>query len=184
MDKLTKDVLESLLPTCEDIEAFRDSVLSQDGQTEINAILDPIQETWEKIRLKFGKKDSYLFYAVSGSFASEAWMKGDKEFGEISGTSFQAVTSDDGGEYNIRKYDVQRIKSFEEFKTLWDNSCDVFKLVVRLYEHKPKFDGPGKYINWIGHIQCVKLYADKLPIDQIRDYFVEKFGYDKDKLMF
>lgn len=184
MEKSTKDFLESLLPTCEDMEAFRDSVLSQDGQTEINAILDPIKNMLDNIRLKFGVKDNYLFYAVGGSFASEAWMKGDKEFGEISGTSFRAVTSDDGGEYNIRRYGVQRIKSFEEFKTLWDNSCDVFKLVVRLYEHKPKFEKPSKYIDLVEDMSSIKFAAKKFSLDEIRDYFIEKFGYDKDKLMF
>ena len=181
MEKSTKKILESLLPTCEDPQTFCDSVLSQDGQTEINAILEPLKNMWDNIRLKFGKKDSYLFYAVGGSFASEAWMKGDKEFHEIAGTSFQAITSDDGGQYNINKYGVQRINSFEEFKTLWDNSCDVFKFVVNLYEHQPKFVKPSTYIDWLGQIKCVKFYAEKFSIREICDYFSERYGYDRDK---
>ena len=39
---------------------------------------------------------SVLFYAVAGSFASDAWIESDERFAEISGETFLAITADDG----------------------------------------------------------------------------------------
>ena len=74
----------------------------------------------KKTYLNYGVyKDSILFLALRGSFASKAWTESDEHFAQIAGTSFQACTSDDGQVYNIGKHNIRRLKSDEEFEQLW-----------------------------------------------------------------
>lgn len=77
-------------------------------------------------------KDTILFKALGGNFASKAWMESDEAFHQIAGTSFQALTSDDGKVYNIGKYDIRRLKSDEEFEELFKAAHPAFRIFLKV----------------------------------------------------
>ena len=82
-------------------------------------------------------KDSILFMALGGNFASKAWTESDERFAQIAGTSFQALTADDGKIYNIGKRDIRRLKSDEEFETLLKTAHPAFRIFIKV-EALPK----------------------------------------------
>lgn len=82
-------------------------------------------------------KDSILFMALGGNFASKAWTESDERFAQIAGTSFQACTADDGKIYNIGKYDIRRLKSDEEFEELLKKAHPAFRIFIKI-EALPK----------------------------------------------
>ena len=71
----------------------------------------------------------YLVKVFDASFASEAWLKGDKEFKEVSGTKFCGLFGDTGKEETCDKCNIRRITSIEEFNKLYNESSLMFKLV-------------------------------------------------------
>lgn len=90
------------------------------------------ESLWEKIYLNFGvyvfgKK--LLFQALPGLFASTAWIEGDKEYNQILGQKFEAITGDDNGSYNLDRNKIRRLKSLEEFNDLLnsENTCESFR---------------------------------------------------------
>lgn len=91
-------------------------------------------------------KDSILFLALGGNFASKAWTESDESFAQIAGTSFQACTADDGKVYNIGKYDIRRLQSDEEFETLLKQAHPAFRIFIKV-EALPKT--VRKSWNWI-----------------------------------
>jgi hypothetical protein len=82
-------------------------------------------------------KDSILFMALGGNFASKAWTESDEAFHQIAGTSFQAVTADDAKIYNIGKYDIRRLNSDEEYEKLLKEAHPAFRIFIKL-EALPK----------------------------------------------
>jgi hypothetical protein len=96
--------------------------------------------------LNFGVyKENILFMALGGNFASKAWTESDEAFGQIAGTSFQAVTADDAQVYNIGKYDIRRLKSDEEFEELLKTAHPAFRIFIKI-EQLPKT--VSKNIKW------------------------------------
>ena len=76
-----------------------------------------------------------LAYVVGGSFAGDAYRKGG--MAEIAGTSFLAITADDGKEYNIGKYNVSPATD-EQIAELTKTAHPAFRIIVELDQLKTK----------------------------------------------
>ena len=91
-------------------------------------------------------KNETLAYVVGGSFASDAYRKGGMEaMSEISGTSFLAITADDGKQYNIGKANVSPATD-EQISKLLPKACSAFRIIVTLDQLKTK--DVKSYIRW------------------------------------
>lgn len=100
------------------------------------------QETY----LQYGVyKDNILFKALGGNFASQAWTESDERFAQIAGTSFQALTADDGKVYNIGKYDIRRLASDEEFERLLKAAHPAFRIFIKVNDLPMTI---SKYMKW------------------------------------
>ena len=83
----------------------------------------------------YGKQNSILFYAVPGTFASDAWRTGDKTAYEaVLGSKFTAITADDGREYNIGRQSLERISSQKELDELLSKAHPHFVLYLKCDE--------------------------------------------------
>jgi hypothetical protein len=142
----------------------------------------------QSIYLNYGVyKDSILFMALGGNFASKAWTESDEAFAQIAGTSFQACTADDGKVYNIGKYDIRRLKSDEEFETLLKEAHPAFRIFIKV-EALPKTI--AKYVEWNKYQNS--LYAvyndlkEKYPNEdvesQLYEYYAKDFGATPEEL--
>ena len=91
-------------------------------------------------------KNETLAYVVKGSFAGDAYRKsGMKAMAEIAGTSFLAITADDGKEYNIGKDNVSPVTD-KQFSELFPKAHPAFKIIVNLEQLKTK--DMKSYIRW------------------------------------
>lgn len=126
-------------------------------------------------------KDSILFMALGGNFASKAWTESDEKFEDTLGTSFQALTGDDGKVYNIGRDNIRRLTSDEEFETLLKQAHPAFRIAIKI-EALPKT--VSKYIKWSMYRDS--LYAvynnmkAKYPNEdveaQLYEYYAKDFG--------
>lgn len=107
-------------------------------------------------------KDTILFKALGGNFASRAWMESDEAFHQIAGTSFQALTSDDGKVYNIGKYDIRRLKSDEEFETLLKTAHPAFRIFIKVEALPKTID---KYIKWCEYQNTLAAVYDSVRVE-------------------
>ena len=83
-------------------------------------------------------KNETLAYVVEGSFAGDAYRKGGMAaMAEIAGTSFLAITADDGKEYNIGKYNVSPATD-EQIVELTKTAHPAFRIIVELDQLKTK----------------------------------------------
>jgi len=83
-------------------------------------------------------KNETLAYVVGGSFAGDAYRKGGMAaMAEIAGTSFLAITADDGKEYNIGKYNVSPATD-EQIAELTKTAHPAFRIIVELDQLKTK----------------------------------------------
>lgn len=83
-------------------------------------------------------KNETLAYVVGGSFAGDAYRRGGMAaMAEIAGTSFLAITADDGKEYNIGKYNVSPATD-EQIAELLKTAHPAFQILVELDQLKPK----------------------------------------------
>lgn len=73
----------------------------------------------------------YLVKVTGGYFASDAWMKGDKEYFDVAGTKFGGVFGDDGKKAHCDKCHIRRLQSDEEFEKLYESACPEFKFVMK-----------------------------------------------------
>lgn len=132
-------------------------------------------------------KDSILFMALGGNFASKAWTESDEAFAQIAGTSFQAVTADDGKVYNIGKYDIRRLKSDEEFETLLKQAHPAFRIFIKV-EALPKTI--SKSMTWSMYQNSLyAVYNDmkaKYPNEdietQLYEFYAKRFGATPEEL--
>lgn len=91
-------------------------------------------------------KNETLAYVVGGSFAGDAYRKGGMAaMAEIAGTSFLAITADDGKEYNIGKYNVSPATD-EQISKLLPKAHPAFRIIVTLDQLKTK--DTKSYIRW------------------------------------
>lgn len=83
-------------------------------------------------------KNETLAYVVGGSFAGDAYRKGGMAaMAEIAGTSFLAITADDGKEYNIGKYNVSPATD-EQITELMKTAHPAFRIIAELDQLRPK----------------------------------------------
>jgi hypothetical protein len=138
--------------------------------------------------LNFGVyKESILFMALGGNFASKAWTESDEAFGQIAGTSFQAVTADDGKVYNIGKYDIRRLKSDEEFEELLKTAHPAFRIFIKV-EALPKT--VSKYMQWSMYQNSLyavynslkEQYPDEDVETSLYEYYTKKYGATPEEL--
>ena len=114
-------------------------------------------------------KNETLAYVVGGSFASDAYRKGGMEaMSEIIGTSFLAVTADDGKEYNIGKFNVSPATD-EQIHELLPKAHPAFRIIVTLDQLKTK--DVKSYIRW-----CEIKSMNGIP------YMLEQ-GYSEDEII-
>lgn len=102
---------------------------------------------------KFGiftniKGEEILFMAVDGAFASSAWIESNEAFDNTLGTTFLAITADDGEKYNIGRTSIRRVTK-EEFDRLFIVSSPAFKTRVLIDNMSVKCSSPSKYIDYL-----------------------------------
>lgn len=70
-----------------------------------------------------------LFEAMTGPFASTAWIEGDAEYNEVLGQKFDAITGDDNKSYSLDRNKIRRLESIQEFMDLLnsENTCEAFR---------------------------------------------------------
>ena len=139
------------------------------------------QETY----LNYGVyKNSILFMALEGNFASKAWTESDEAFHQIAGTSFRACTADDGKVYNIGKYDIRRLESDEEFERLWKQAHPAFRVFCTI-EQLPK-NTPENYMDWCMYGESIAAVYSKLCKDfpfenneeALIEYYTQKYSQE------
>lgn len=114
-------------------------------------------------------KNETLAYVVRGSFASDAYREGGMEaMSEIAGTSFLAITADDGKEYNIGKFNVTPATD-EQISELLPKACPAFRIIVSLDQLKTK--DARSYMRW-----CEIKTMNGIP------YLLEQ-GYSEDEVL-
>ena len=83
-------------------------------------------------------KGTTLFYTNGGTFASDAWIASNgQNIGNVSGTSFLAITADDGKEYNIGVHNVSPI-SEDQFEDLFAKAHPALRLIYKFDQMKPR----------------------------------------------
>lgn len=114
-------------------------------------------------------KNETLAYVVGGSFAGDAYRKGGMAaMAEIAGTSFLAITADDGREYNIGKFNVTPATD-EQISELLPKACPAFRIIVTLDQLKTK--DAKSYMRW-----CEIKTMNGIP------YLLEQ-GYSEDEVL-
>lgn len=88
------------------------------------------------------KGEDILFYTQGGTFAANAWIKGDAEYEQVLGQRFEAFTADDGKEWGLLRSRIRRVKDQEELDALWAKACDAFKFVIEVTNIKTS--GPAQ----------------------------------------
>jgi len=131
-----------------------------------------------KVNSHFGVKTlnngtSVLFYAVEGSFASDAWIESDKRFAEISGETFLAITADDGKKYNIGKRNIRRVSS-AELERFLNQASPAFQLQIELIEMKTR--GPREYCESVEFREAVpNLLEQGFSAQELKEYYETKY---------
>ena len=114
-------------------------------------------------------KNETLAYVVGGSFAGDAYRKGGMAaMAEIAGTSFLAITADDGKEYNIGKYNVSPATD-EQISKLLPKAHPAFRIIVTLDQLKTK--DTKSYIRW-----------SEIKSTNVIPYLLEQ-GYSEDEIL-
>ncbi len=116
-------------------------------------------------------KDSILFYTRGGSFAADAWIRNGNCDGII-GTSFPAFTADDGGHYNINRYNVSPI-SENKLNELLKTAHPIFKLVLKIEDmfKNRKNREIRAYMDYSMAITCVKELVEERGDVEVLRYF-------------
>lgn len=132
-------------------------------------------------------KENILFMALGGSFASKAWTESDEAFGQIAGTSFQAVTADDGKVYNIGKYDIRRLKSDEEFETLLKQAHPAFRIFIKIDALPKTISKNMRWSMYQNSLYAVyntmkERYPDEDVETQLCKYYAKEYGATPEEL--
>lgn len=132
-------------------------------------------------------KDSILFMALGGNFASKAWTESDKKFEDTLGTSFQAITADDGKIYNIGRDNIRRLTSDEEFETLLKQAHPAFRIFIKV-EALPKTI--SKSMTWSMYQNSLyavyndmkEQYPDEDIEAKLYEFYAKRFGATPEEL--
>lgn len=123
-------------------------------------------------------KNETLAYVVGGSFAGDAYRKGGMAaMSEIIGTSFLAITADDGKEYNIGKYNVSPVTD-EQISELLPKAHPAFRIIVTLDQLKTKDTksyfrwSEIKSMNWIPYLLEQGYSEDEILEYLENEYFI------------
>lgn len=121
-------------------------------------------------------KNKTLAYVVKGSFASDAYREGGMEaMSKISGTSFFAITADDGKQYNIGKYNVSPATD-KQISELLPKAHPAFRIIVTLDQLKTK--DMKSYFRWaeIKSINAIpNLLEQGYSEDEILEYLKNEY---------
>lgn len=132
-------------------------------------------------------KDNILFMALGGNFASRAWTESDERFEDTLGTSFQAITADDGKIYNIGRDNIRRLTSDEEFETLLKQAHPAFRIIIKI-EALPKTI--SKYMKWSMYRDSLyavyndmkEQYPDEDIEAKLYEFYAKRFGATPEEL--
>lgn len=130
------------------------------------------QKTFDVLYLQFGVyRESSLFYACGGNFASKAWITSDEAFKQVMGEKFDAITGDDGKKWNINKHAIRRLKDQQEFDELLSQSNPAFKLAIEIEEWNVPV---SKWLDKENLFHSLSELIEKFGYDQIRQYAITK----------
>lgn len=119
-------------------------------------------------------KNSTLFFTPGGNFASNAWIaRNGQDIGDVSGTTFEAYTADDGGYYNLGTNNISPITE-EQLKEKLETADPIFKLVLELYEKKRKLK-LTEMMNWHMYMSNLKGLIAELGFDKVREEMLKMF---------
>lgn len=132
-------------------------------------------------------KDNILFMALGGNFASRAWTESDEKFEDTLGTSFQAITADDGKIYNIGRDNIRRLTSDEEFEILLKQAHPAFRIFIKV-EALPKT--VSKYMKWSMYQNSLyavyndmkEQYPNEDVESQLYEYYAKNYGATPEEL--
>ena len=116
-----------------------------------------------------------LFYTTGGTFASDAWIaSGGKNFGDVLGRKFLAITGDDGKEYNLNRDNISPI-THEQLEEMLPKAHPALQLIVEL--DKLECKDPHCYAKWVeaksfNHIPSL---MENYPIEEIKEYYLKNY---------
>ena len=92
-------------------------------------------------------KENTLFYTSGGTFAADAWIASDgQSCGDVLGTRFDAITADDGKEYNLGRHNVSPV-TVEKLIELLPKAHIAFRITLQFERKRPR--SISAYQNWI-----------------------------------
>lgn len=123
------------------------------------------------------KGEDIIIYVVGGSFASDAWLRGESVFSVI-GEKFLAITGDDSKEYNVGKRNVRDLKDVDEMRYLLDKTHKCFLPLIELLNIKVR--SMHAHIFKIELITTFATLCEKFPIEEVVEYAKDKIEeYEK-----
>lgn len=81
-----------------------------------------------------GTNTTCIMRVDGGSFATDAFMQSDEAFNRIIADTFTGFFGDNGMHANGGRRNVRRFASEEEFNKMYEESCDLFKLVDQILD--------------------------------------------------
>lgn len=127
---------------------------------------------FQEVYLQFGVyREDTLFYACGGNFASKAWTLSDEAFKQILGEKFDAITGDDGREWNINKHAIRRLKDQQEFDTLLSQSNPAFRLAIEIEEANIPIN---KWLTKMAIMNCLSDMIQELGYEEARKQVFEE----------
>ena len=84
----------------------------------------------------------HLVKVTDGYFASDAWMKGDEAYADVTGDKFRGIFGDDGKQATCNKSNIRRLTSDKEFSELFSAAHPAFKFAIKCLEIFGKLEKP------------------------------------------
>ena len=117
------------------------------------------------------KGEDIIIYVVEGTFASDAWLRGESVF-SVSGEKFLAITGDDAKRYNIGKRNVRDLKDDEEMNRLLNKAHECFLPLIELLNTKTR--SMSAHIFMTEFVEIFATLCEKFPIKVVIEYAKDK----------
>lgn len=117
------------------------------------------------------KGEDIIIYALGGTFASDAWLRGESVY-SVTGEKFLAITGDDAKEYNVGKMNIRDLKDAEEMKRLLDKAHKCFLPLVELLNIKTR--SMRAHIFMTEFVEIFATLCEKFPIKVVVEYAKDK----------
>lgn len=117
------------------------------------------------------KGKDIIIYAVGGTFASDAWIRGGSVY-SVAGEKFLAITGDDSKEYNVGKRNVRDLKDVDEMKYLLDKAHKCFLPLIEILNIKVR--SMHAHIFKTEIITTFATLCEKFSIEEVVEYAKDK----------